>query len=558
MHDLVIRGGTVVDGTGRTGLPRRRRRRRRRDHRGRQRRRGGPRARSTPTACSSRPGFVDVHTHYDGQVTWDPLLTPSSWHGVTTVVMGNCGVGFAPGAARQARVAHRADGGRRGHPRHRARPRASRWGWETFPEYLDFARPPAARDRRRHAGAARRGARLRDGRARRAERARDTRRHRGDGAHRARGHRGRRARRSRRRARSRTGPSTASPCPARSPPRTSCSRSGARSAQRRHGVFELAPAGVDGRGPRRARARRWTGCAGCRPATGRPGHVRAASSTTSTPDQWREDARPRGTRGRRARGSDPAAGRGPPARPAARAPDRSTRCASRRRYQRPRHDLPLDEQVAALRDPERAGAHPRRAARRPTTASPACGVGLDRIFRLGDPPDYEPAPDREHRRARPPREGRDPRELALRPAARGRRPRAAAVPLLGYSHQHPRPDPRDAAAPRARVSASATAARTCGAICDAASRPTCSRTGCATAPAASACRSSSWCKKLTSDTASLYGLDDRGALAPGQEGRPQRHRPRPAHAPPARDRLRPAGRRGRGCSSRPTATSPRS
>jgi len=95
MHDLVVRGGTVADGTGapaRTadiavtdGLV---------TEVGRV---DGP-AHLVIDADGAlvTPGFVDVHTHYDGQATWDRLLSPSCWHGVTTVVMGNCGVGFAP------------------------------------------------------------------------------------------------------------------------------------------------------------------------------------------------------------------------------------------------------------------------------------------------------------------------------------------------------------------------------------------------------------------------------------------------------------------------------
>jgi N-acyl-D-amino-acid deacylase len=95
MHDLVIKGGTVVDGTGMPGVTA--------DiaitdgivtEVGRI----NELARESIDADGAlvTPGFVDPHTHFDGQVTWDPLLTPTCWHGVTTVVMGNCGVGFAP------------------------------------------------------------------------------------------------------------------------------------------------------------------------------------------------------------------------------------------------------------------------------------------------------------------------------------------------------------------------------------------------------------------------------------------------------------------------------
>jgi N-acyl-D-aspartate/D-glutamate deacylase len=119
MHDLLISGGTVVDGSG---APARTADVAIADGRivavGRDL---GP-AKATLAADGAlvTPGFVDVHSHYDGQASWDEEMLPSSIHGVTTVAMGSCGVGFAPCRVAEPRTADRADGGRRGHPRHRA------------------------------------------------------------------------------------------------------------------------------------------------------------------------------------------------------------------------------------------------------------------------------------------------------------------------------------------------------------------------------------------------------------------------------------------------------
>jgi len=81
------------------------------------------------------PGFVDVHTHYDAQVSWDPYLTPSSWHGVTTVVMGNCGVGFAPARPERHEWLIELMEGVEDIPGS-AMTDGIDWQWESFPEYL--------------------------------------------------------------------------------------------------------------------------------------------------------------------------------------------------------------------------------------------------------------------------------------------------------------------------------------------------------------------------------------------------------------------------------------
>jgi N-acyl-D-aspartate/D-glutamate deacylase len=145
MHDLVIRGGTIVDGTGENP------------------REGdvaidGERITTVGgTAGRGRqeldarglvvaPGWVDIHTHYDGQVTWDPYLTPSCWHGVTTVVMGNCGVGFAPVRPDRHEWLIGLMEGVEDIPG-TALAAGITWGWESFPQYLDtLERMPRALD----------------------------------------------------------------------------------------------------------------------------------------------------------------------------------------------------------------------------------------------------------------------------------------------------------------------------------------------------------------------------------------------------------------------------
>src|SRR3954447_13174433 len=141
MLDLVIRGGTVVDGTGE---PRRTADVGVRD--------GVIVAVGKVDEAASRevdadgalvtPGFVDIHTHYDGQATWDPQLQPSSGHGVTTIVMGNCGVGFAPVRDEDhAQLIELMEGVEDipGVALHEGLP----WDWNSIGEYLDsLARRP--------------------------------------------------------------------------------------------------------------------------------------------------------------------------------------------------------------------------------------------------------------------------------------------------------------------------------------------------------------------------------------------------------------------------------
>ena len=135
-YDLVVRGGRVIDGTGESeksadvavvdgriaeiGVVS-----------------GKGRQEIDADGALVTPGFVDIHTHYDGQVTWGNRLNPSSHHGVTTVVMGNCGVGFAPVRSTDHDLLIKLMEGVEDIPGaalHEGLP----WDWESFPAYMDY------------------------------------------------------------------------------------------------------------------------------------------------------------------------------------------------------------------------------------------------------------------------------------------------------------------------------------------------------------------------------------------------------------------------------------
>ncbi len=506
MHDLVIRGATVVDGTAdarafRADLA---------VDDGRITEIGEVRddAREVIEADGLlvTPGFVDVHTHYDGQVTWDPMLTPSSWHGVTTLLMGNCGVGFAPVTAQRREWLIGLMEGVEDIPG-TALSEGIRWAWETFPEFLDAldttelaldvgAQVPHGAVRAYVMGE--RGARNEPATPDDiAEMARIVAEAIDAGAvgvttsrtivHRA---------------------VDGEPVPGTFAAEDELFALGRALADVGRGVFELAPAGIQGE-DMSAPDKELDWMRRLAKETQRPVTYGFVQHDVA-PDDWKRLLDLAGE----------AADDDVPLRPQVSGRPIGLLMGLQTFHplnSRPSYaalaGLPLDELVARLRDPE---VRARILGEQPAVEMPAyIAMGFDRIFELGDPPNYEPAPDTSIG-ARAASAGVDPAELFYDLLLARDGHELLVRPLLGYSNFTLEPL-REMLEHPATVLGIGDGGAHVRAICDA-SNPTFMLTH--------------WVRdrtrgprlqletvihKMTGNNAALYGLDDRGTIAVGKK-----------------------------------------
>jgi len=507
MHDLVIRNGTIVDGTGAAAFT------------GDVAVDGGVisavgrvdapgREEIDATGKLVTPGFVDVHTHYDGQVTWDPTLAPSSWHGVTTVVMGNCGVGFAPARPDRHEWLIGLMEGVEDIPG-TALAQGITWGWETFPEFLDFldAQPLMLDVGTQVPHGAVRGYVMGERGARNepatpddiAAMARIVQEGVEAGA---------------------LGVSTSrtiahraidgEPVPGTFAAEDELFALGRALTAAGTGVFELAPAGVMGE-DLAAPEREMDWMVRLAEETGRP-LTFALIQHDLEPDQWRKMLDLVGE----------VHDRGIPIRPQVAGRPlglllglQTFHALRDRPSYKAIEDLPLDDKVTALRDP---GLRARILAESPA-ADPRMafiGLGLDRTFRLGDPPDYEPDPS-ESIAAHAERDGRDPWELYYDLLLEDDGRELLLRPLLGYA-QFTQDPIREMVLNPATVLGLGDGGAHVGAICDASIETYMLTHWVRDRSRGERLPLELVVRKMTSDTAELYGLRDRGVIAPGKKG----------------------------------------
>ena len=458
------------------------------------------------------PGWVDIHTHYDGQATWDPLLTPTCWHGVTTLVMGNCGVGFAPVRPGQEDYLIGLMEGVEDIPG-TALAEGLEWGWETFPEYLDtLERLPHVLDLGTQVphGPVRIYVMGERGAKNEAATPEDVEKMAGivreamlAGAlgfttsrtivHRA---------------------VDGEPVPGTFAAEDELFGIGRVLGELGKGIFELAPAGVMGEdlaAPDKEVAwMRKLSAEIRRPVTF------ALTQHDVDKNQWRHVLEL----------CDAAAAEGSVLRPqVASRPGtllighQTFHAFSFRPSYRELGDLPLEQRVERLRDPavrarilseESVGVDPRVA-----VITLLIEQGLHKIFPLGDPPDYEPRPETSIR-AVAEREGRDPYEVLYDAMLELDGRQLLMLTLIGYADGDLEAVREMLENPHSAFGLGDGGAH-CGAICDASMTTSLLAHWARDRVRGPKLRVEWVVKKMTKDTAELYGLRDRGVIAAGKK-----------------------------------------